>query len=379
MPERKTPTRRDADVRVGLIGYGLAGAVFHAPLIAATPGLRLAAAVTANAERRQQAQREHPGVVVVDTPERLWEHAGALDLVVVASPNRTHVPLALAALEAGLPVVVDKPLAPTAADARRLVDEARRRRLMLTVFQNRRWDGDFLTVRRLLDEGALGRVLRFESRFERWRPIPKPGWRERGEPEEAGGVLYDLGSHLVDQALVLFGPVTQVYAEIDRRRPGVEVDDDAFAALTHASGERSHLWMSAVAAQAGARMRVLGSRAAYTKFGLDVQEEALRRGARPDQPGWGEESAEQWGSVGAGDDLRRVPTEPGAYQRFYAGVVAALRDGSAPPVNPDEAIAGLEIIEAARRSATESQTITLPRRDAAERGSSPAQTMRAGP
>ena len=366
MPERETtPTRPDAEVRVGLIGYGLAGAVFHAPLIAITPGLRLAAVVTANAERRQQAQREHPGVLVVDTPERLWDHAGALDLVVVASPNRTHVPLALAALEAGLPVVVDKPLAPSAVEARRLVEEAHQRRLMLTVFQNRRWDGDFLTVRRLLDEGALGRVLRFESRFERWRPTPKPGWREYGAPEEAGGVLYDLGSHLVDQALVLFGPVTQVYAELDRRRPGVEVDDDAFVALTHASGERSHLWMSAVAAQAGPRLRVLGSRAAYTKFGLDVQEEALRRRVRPDQPGWGEESSDRWGYVGAGDDLRRVPTESGAYQRFYAGVVAALRDGSTPPVNPDEAIAGLELIEAARRLARESRAVALPHGDPA--------------
>ena len=344
--------RRDAPLRVGLIGYGLAGAYFHAPLIATTPGLQLAAVVTSDPERRRQAERDHPGVVVVTPAERLWTDALALDLVVVASPNRTHVPLAMGALEAGLHVVVDKPLAPTAAEGRRVVDEAHRRERMLTVFQNRRWDGDFLTLRRLLRDGALGEPLRFESRFERWRPSPKPGWRERGAPEEAGGILYDLGSHLVDQALTLFGAATHVYAELDRRRPGVEVDDDAFVALTHASGVRSHLHMSAVAAQPGPRMRMLGSRAAYTKFGLDVQEDALRRGERPARAGWGEEPAERWGALGAGDDLRPVRTEPGAYQAFYAGVAAALRDGAPAPVNPDDAVAGLAIIEAARRSAT---------------------------
>ncbi|HKP73888.1 MAG TPA: Gfo/Idh/MocA family oxidoreductase, partial [Longimicrobiaceae bacterium] len=264
-----------AALRVGLIGYGLAGSAFHAPLIAATPGLRLSLVVTSNPERAAQVRREHSEVEIVDTAERLWERAGELELVVVASPNRTHVPLARAALAAGLPVVVDKPLAATSADARALADEAGSRGLLLSVFQNRRWDGDFLTLRHLIADGALGDVHRFESRFERWRPAPKPGWRERGDPAEAGGVLFDLGSHLIDQALVLFGPVRQVYAEIGRRRPGVEVDDDAFVALTHASGVVSHLWTSLVAAEDSGRFCVLGSRAAYVKRGLDVQEAAL--------------------------------------------------------------------------------------------------------
>jgi scyllo-inositol 2-dehydrogenase (NADP+) len=187
-----------AEIRVGLIGYGLAGSVFHAPLIAATPGMRLAMIVTSNPERVEAARAAHPAAAIVDSAERLWERADGLDLVVVASPNRTHVSLARAALAAGLPVVVDKPLAATADEGRALVDEARRLGLMLTVFQNRRWDGDFLTVRRLIAEGALGEVRRFESRFERWRPQPKTGWREQGDPAEAGGTLYDLGSHLVD-------------------------------------------------------------------------------------------------------------------------------------------------------------------------------------
>lgn len=339
------------EIRVGLIGYGLAGAAFHAPLIAAVPGLRLAAVVTRDPGRAAQAVAEYPGVRVVDSAGALWEGGSpSVDLVVVATPNRTHAPLARAALEAGLPVVVDKPLAARAEEGRRLAEEARRRGLMLTVFQNRRWDGDFLTVRRLLDEGALGQVQRFESRFERWRPEPKPGWREEADPADAGGILYDLGSHLIDQALVLFGPARHVYAELDLRREGVRVDDDSFVALTHASGVRSHLWTSVVAAQLGPRLRVLGSRAAYTKHGRDVQEEALRAGARP-AAGWGEDPEARWGELGAGDETRRIRTEPGAYTSFYAGVASALRDGAPPPVDPMEAVAVLEVIEAALRSA----------------------------
>jgi scyllo-inositol 2-dehydrogenase (NADP+) len=348
-----------AELGVALIGYGLAGTVFHAPLIASVPGLRLAVVVTSNPERAARAEREHRGVVVLDAAEGVWERSGELDLVVVATPNRTHGPLALAALDAGLPVVVDKPMAVSAAEGQQLVDRARARGLLLTVFQNRRWDGDALTVRRLLEEGALGRVWRFESRFERWRPSPKPGWREAGGPEDAGGMLNDLGSHLVDQALHLLGPATLVYGELDRRRPGMRVDDDAFVALTHASGVRSHLWMSAVAAQLGPRLRVLGDRAAYVKHGLDGQEEALRGGGRPDLPGWGEEPPDRWGVLGTEQRARPVRTEPGAYQRFYEGLVVALRDGAPPPVDPADAVAALRVLDAARRSAAERVTVPL--------------------
>jgi scyllo-inositol 2-dehydrogenase (NADP+) len=246
-----------------------------------------------------------------------------------------------------------------AAEGQELVDRARARGLLLTVFQNRRWDGDLLTVRRLLDQGALGRVWRFESRFERWRPAPKPGWRESGGPEDAGGILNDLGSHLVDQALHLFGPATLVYGELDRRRPGMRVDDDAFVALTHASGLRSHLWMSSVAAQLGPRLRVLGDRAAYVKHGLDGQEEALRAGRRPDGPGWGEEPPDRWGLLGTEEQARPVPTEPGAYQRFYEGLVTALHDQAPPPVEPTEVVAALRVLDAARRSAGERAAVPL--------------------
>ncbi|MFJ4617870.1 Gfo/Idh/MocA family oxidoreductase [Streptomyces sp. NPDC088812] len=350
-------------LRVGLIGYGLAGSVFHAPLIAATEGLALDTVVTSNPERQEQARVEFPDVRVVAGPDELLARAGELDLVVIASPNRTHVPLATAALEAGLPVVVDKPVSGTAAEARELAALAEKRGLLLSVFQNRRWDNDFLTLRRLIADGELGDVYRFESRFERWRPQLKGGWRESGDPAEIGGLLYDLGSHVVDQALVLFGPVTQVFAESDVRRPGAEADDDTFIALTHAGGVRSHLYVSATAALLGPRFRVLGSKAGYVKHGLDPQEAALREGLRPG-PGWGTEPEGRWGRLGAGDSPRTgggrpVPTLPGDYPAYYAAVAEALTDGGPNPVTALEAAAALDVLEAARRSARDGVAVTL--------------------
>ncbi|MFI2211068.1 Gfo/Idh/MocA family oxidoreductase [Streptomyces sp. NPDC020141] len=353
-------------LRVGLVGYGLAGSVFHAPLIAAEPGLVLDTVVTANPDRREQARTEHPGVRLATAPEELWARAGELDLVVIASPNKTHVPLATAALEAGLAVVVDKPLAAAAAEARALAALAERRGLLLSVFQNRRWDNDFLTLTRVIESGELGDVQRFESRFERWRPQPKGGWRESGDPEEIGGLLYDLGSHVVDQALTLFGPAVRVYAESDTRRPGAEADDDTFIALTHANGVRSHLYMSATAAQLGPRFRVLGSSAGFVTYGLDPQEAALRAGERPSPgaSGWGAEGESSWGRVGAGESPltgggRPVETVPGDYPAYYAAVAAALREGTAPPVTAAQAAAALDVLEAARRSAREGIAVTL--------------------
>ena len=346
-------------IRVALLGYGLAGAVFHAPLIAAVEGLELAAIVTRDDERRTRARRDHPSAALLASPEEVRERAGDFDLVVVAAANRAHVPPARSSIQAGLAVVVDKPLAANADAGRSLVRDARERGVMLTVFQNRRWDGDFLTVRGLLEEGPLGEVARFESRFERWRPELSGGWRESGDPQDAGGLLNDLGSHLVDQALFLFGPAAKVYSELDTRRAGAQTDDDSFVALLHESGVRSHLWMSAVAAQLGPRFRVLGSRAAYVKFGIDVQEELLHAGRRPDDPLWGREPEDRWGSLGAGDELRRIPTVPGAYQRFYEGVMLALREDAPPPVDPDGVVAGLEVLDAARKSARERRVVEL--------------------
>jgi scyllo-inositol 2-dehydrogenase (NADP+) len=346
--------------RVGLIGFGLGGATFHAPLVSHTPGLTLAAIVTRDPDRRAAAAGEYPHArLCVDVTDML-SNTPDLDLVVVSSPSGKHVEHAMAAIDAGLAVVVDKPFATTVADAERLIDAAAKRGVMIAPFHNRRWDGDFLTLQRLLVEGRLGEVIRFESRFERWRVVPKPRWLASNAIAAAEGMLYDLHSHLIDQALVLFGPVTSVYAEADQRRAGGHADDDSFVALTHASGVRSHLKATIVAAHVAPRYRVYGTRAAYVKLGVDPQEEMLKAGARPGDAGFGDEKTEAWGTVSDGETSTSVPTETGAYSRYYAAVAAALDGHGSAPVDARDAVTGLRIIEAARRS---SETGTVVRMD----------------
>ncbi|MYS82449.1 Gfo/Idh/MocA family oxidoreductase [Embleya scabrispora] len=346
--------------RTVLVGYGVGGSAFHAPVIEAVDELELVAVVTGNPERGAQVRKRHPQAEVIGTTDEMFARAGDFDLVVITVPNRFHVPLATRALEAGLHVVVDKPFAGTAAEGRELVLTATRRHRGLGVYQNRRFDGDFRTVRRLVEEGRLGEVYRFESRFERWRPqVRTSGWKEQADPAALGGILYDLGTHLIDQAVALFGRPTRVYAELDTRRPGALVDDDSFVALTHASGVRSHLWMSATAADLGPRFRVLGSKASYVKFGMDPQEELLRSGADVGTPGWGTEPPAAWGVLGTPGDTVPVETEPGAYQDYYAAFARAVRGEGAPPVSFDEALTVLETIEAAQRSSADGVTVTL--------------------
>ncbi|TQS41797.1 Gfo/Idh/MocA family oxidoreductase [Cryptosporangium phraense] len=345
-------------LRVALLGYGTGGAYFHAPLIAAVEGLQLSAVVTANPSRRAQVHCDHPDVRVLAAPADVWADPDAFDLVVITTPNATHVELAAAAIDAGLATVVDKPLAATAAEAQELVDRAEAANVPLTTYQNRRWDGDFRTLRRLISDGSIGRPVRLESRFDRWRPtVPEGAWKEK--PDNAGGILLDLGTHLVDQALVLFGPVRSVYAEIEARRPGAVVDDDVFLALTHESGVHSHLWASTLAGQLAPRFRLLGDTAAFVSWGMDPQEAALRAGRKPGSPGFGERPAAEWGTLGAGDAVRPYRTLSGEYARFYEGVVAALTTGAPLPVDPRDAVHTLTVLDAARHSAMERRIVDI--------------------
>ena len=351
-------------LRVAIIGYGLAGAVFHAPLVSSTPGMEVAAIVTGNVRRQEHARRDYPTAAIIASVDDLWRHPTRYDLVVVASPNRTHVPLGIAAMQAGLPVVIDKPLAASVEDAEQLIATSYTTGQLLTVFQNRRWDNDFLTVRSLIASDLLGSITRFESRFERYRLQPRPhAWRELAAPEEAGGLLYDLGSHLIDQAVQLFGRPTRVYAEMELRRPNVEVDDDTFVALQFENGVRAHLWMSVVARIQGPRMRLLGLHGSYEKYGLDPQEETLHAGLRPGDAGWGIESPERWGRLTTDFHGVRLDTtletQHGAYEHFYAMLRDALTKGGRSPVDPTEVVTVLNVIAAAQQSAQSGATVEL--------------------
>lgn len=337
-------------IRTGVIGYGLAGRVFHTPFVAADPRFSLDLIATGNEERQRSAAASHPGAEIVGGPDELLARAGELDLVILASPPHTHREQGLAAFAAGAAVVVDKPFAPSVADGEALIGAAEQAGRPLIVFQNRRWDGDFLTVQKLLVAGSLGHVHRFESTFERFSAALKPGWQDKITVAQGAGILFDLGSHLIDQALQLFGPVADVHAELRVLRDGAISDDDSFLSLTHENGVHSHLTMSRMAAQSGPRFRVLGTEGAYTIHGLDGQEPALAQGAKPTDPGYGASPEESWGLVGiAGKDLRPIPTEPGNYPAFYAGVAAAILDGAPPPVDPRSSLAVLAIIEEAHR------------------------------
>ncbi|HEX9086836.1 MAG TPA: Gfo/Idh/MocA family oxidoreductase, partial [Arthrobacter sp.] len=227
---------------------------------------------------------------------------------------------------------------------------------VLTVFQNRRWDGDYLTVRGLLDSGVLGTVTRFESRFERWSPEVAKAWKAAATADDGGGVLFDLGSHLLDQAVQLFGPATVTHAELAARRPGERTDDDAFLALRHESGVTSHLWMNMLCAQQGPRFRLLGSGGGFTKHGVDPQEPFIVAGGSPLDPDYGVEDRNWAGLLGRDGHLDRLPTERGAYPEFYRLLAAKIRDGGAAsalpvPVDPAGPVEVLRLIEKARELA----------------------------
>jgi scyllo-inositol 2-dehydrogenase (NADP+) len=345
-------------VRVGLVGYGLGGSTFHAPLVTATPNLELVAIATSNAERVAKARARYPGVHLYDTIDDMLT-SEPLDLVVVSTPHATHAPNARAALAKGAHVVVDKPFATSSAEARELAAAAKAAGKLAIPFQNRRWDNEVLTLQKLMRDGTLGDIHRFESRYERWRPVPKARWKEAGAEERGEGVLGDLTVHLVDQALLLFGPARRVYAEFERRHPDIVVVDDVFIAVTHKNGVISHLFTSPNVGILGPRLTVLGSKGAYVKHGIDPQEEALLAGGTPGTPGWGEEPEHAWGKVGAGDDVRPLRSEPGNYLRFYGEVAAAIRDGAPPPVTAEQGIAMMDLLDAAKLSAREGRVVTL--------------------
>lgn len=346
-------------VRVGLVGYGYAGKTFHAPLIAAVPALDLVAVASSDAAK---VHADWPAVTVHATPAELVARPD-LDLVVIATPNDTHHPLARAALLAGRHVVVDKPFTVALDDARELVALARQRRLLLSVFHNRRWDGDFLTLRRLVGDGALGRVVEMSSRHDRYRPNVRPRWREGAGP--GAGLWFDLGPHLVDQALQLFGRPRAIALERDLVRDGALADDWFHASLRY-DRLHVHLHASMVVAASAPRFAVHGTRGSFVKHGLDTQEDALKAGVRPAWP-----ASPDWGLdpgpaavVTRRDDgpaaSEPLALEPGRHMDYFAAVAAAIRHAAPNPVPPEEALAVMELIELGIASAAQRRELEWP-------------------
>ena len=351
-----TGTEAERTIRTAVVGYGLSGSVFHAPLVAADPRYSLDIIATSDAGRQAAAAGRYPGAATVPDADAVLALAGNLDLVVLGTPPATHYPLAKAALEAGLDVVVDKPFVVSSTEGRELIGLADRLGRVLAVFQNRRWDGDFLTVRKLLASEALGTVTRFESSFERWSPEISKAWKAQATAADGGGVLFDLGSHLIDQALQLFGPATVVHAELQIRRPDEKADDDVFLVLNHASGVVSHLSMNMLCAQQGPRFRVLGSSGGFTKHGVDPQEPYIVAGGSPLDADYGVEAPEWAGALGRDGHLDALPTERGAYPEFYRMLGDKILDGGAAstlplPVDPAGPVEVLKLIEQARELA----------------------------
>jgi predicted dehydrogenase len=334
-------------IRTAIIGFGTSGRVFHAPLIEAEPRFHLDAVVTPAREHAQAVEARYPGTTVIEAVEDLWARAADFDLVVISSPNDTHAVFAQQAVAAGLNVVLEKPVAVTVAEAEAVVAAAAAKGVLLTVFQNRRWDGDFLTLKRVIDSGALGTIHQFESAFEWFQPERSAHFKDSAPSMAGGGIVYDLGPHVIDQAIQLFGDVLDVHAELDGRRPGATNDDDSFVTLHHANGVRSRLWMSAIAPVSRPRFRVVGSRAVFTSYGLDPQEPQLIGGAKPGDPGFGVHADGRTATVGGPDFESSEVLEPGRYLGFYEALADALAGTGPVPVDPADSIRGLQLIQEA--------------------------------
>lgn len=344
-------------VQWALVGYGFGGRVFHAPLICSTAGMTLSAVVTTDRDRRAQLHVDFPAVPAVDDLAALVELG--VRGVTISTPPATHPSLAREALDLGLDVVVDKPFALTADDAAQLVARAGELGRLITAYQNRRWDNDFLTLRRLIDAGALGTVYRFTSRLDRFRPEVKAGWPS-GSPADGAGTLLDLGPHLVDQAMLLFGPVASVHAELDTRRDGTGAEDDIELHLLHTCGVRSTLAAGLAAPAEGTRFLVNGSIGGVRIEGFDIQEAQLKAGNSPTSLGatWGVDP-DRVALLTDASGTAELPLDRGCWDAYYPAVAAAVSGSGTLPVDPADPVATAAVLDAARRSAATGTVIHL--------------------
>ncbi|WP_411172314.1 oxidoreductase [Klebsiella oxytoca] len=341
-------------IRVGLIGYGYASKTFHAPLISGTPGMTLAAVASSD---ENKVHADWPAMPVVSGPEQILNDPN-IDLVVIPTPNDTHFPLAKAALEAGKHVVVDKPFTVTLSQARELEALAKSGGRLLSVFHNRRWDSDFLTVKALINEGLLGEVGYFESHLDRYRPQVRNRWREQGGP--GSGIWYDLAPHLLDQVVNLFGLPVSMQVDLAQLRPGSQ-STDYFHAVLAWPQRRVVLHGTLVAAAETARFIIHGSRGSYVKYGLDPQEERLKSGERLPQEDWGYDMRDGVLTRAEGEDITEESwlTLPGNYPAYYAAIRDALNGSGTNPVPASQAIQIMELIEFGLESARHRTTLCL--------------------
>jgi predicted dehydrogenase len=343
-------------IEVGLVGFGLAGRAFHALVIRAVPGLHLAAILQRTGT---EAAEEYPDVRIVRSLDELLS-ISEIRLVVIATPNETHYPFARQCLEAGRDVVVDKPFTTTLEDAVSLVQLAKSANRLLTVYQNRRYDGDFQAIRKLVADGALGRIVRFETSYDRFRPQLKPGaWRETARP--GSGILFDIAPHLIDHALVLFGLPEAVTADVRTERENAATDDAFDITLHYSNGMRAVLQSSILAAVPRPRFVLFGTQASFVKQTFDPQEANLRRGFIPTDTAWGAEPEENWGvlTVPSGDsfELRRVPSAVCDYRDYYSNVRNAILGRASLAVTPERALDVMRLLELARDSSQKRRTI----------------------
>ncbi|MEJ6009417.1 oxidoreductase [Novosphingobium aquae] len=339
------------EIGVGLVGFGLGGRVFHAPFIEATAGLALRAVVSGNPEK---VHAQLPGMMVVPSVEALLALPG-IDLVVISSPDDFHAAHAMEALSAGKHVLIDKPFATNLADAQRICAAAKRADRMVTVFHNRRWDADFLTLKRLISQGKLGRIVHFESHFDRWKPEALSVWKEA----RTGGSWLDLGPHLVDQAICLFGKPDAITADVTTLRDGAPAPD-WFHAILHYPEMRAVLHSSKLSADHRLRFAVHGTGGSWIKHGLDTQEAAIVAGASPGDPALGEDPLP--GIFIPAEDPDRseqIPNERGDYGLFWRALALALAGKGSTPLPTSDAICVMEVLDAGLESALKGMTIQI--------------------
>ena len=338
--------------KVALVGYGFVGKVFHAPLIVATPGLLLHTVVSSDPAK---VHADLPDVKVAPDLDAALADA-EIDLVVLATPDPLHASQAHAALDAGKAVVIDKPFAVTLDEARGVADHAQRAGKLLSIFHNRRWDSDFLTLQALIADGSLGEIVQYESHFDRFRPVVRDRWREK----PGAGALLDLGPHLIDQALKLFGPPQAVFADTAVQKDGGQAPDYFHLVLRYPK-LRVLLHASQMTIASDLRMAVHGTKGSFVKQGLDDQENALKAGVLPGSEGWGVDPRPGTLTTPDGEATvsRVVEGVPGDYLAYYAAIRDTLSGHGANPAPPEEALAVMELIDLAQRSAAEGRELSL--------------------